>query len=269
MARFALSIRCRACARRYEGRRGVFVLAGLILSHDVLATCFLLKRLAFWLGVSCFLRWVHGTIIDGGCAGRGRLVVVQRLASAMLALLKPRHLIPSSSCRGAAKLVIFPLAALPARLARVSFGQSGAFLNGENQQLGSLVLRPRLCTAGPFLKRHRFRKESDSMAESPNSQSRRHLAVSACGVVRGRKAHRHVDGGQLRGLHAGAAGRCTTWPTSCACKAGWYRPIPRWRTLSIWTCSAWGPSAQSAPSPFPLCQLPGVAFLLQLHHVGE
>lgn len=58
------------------------------------------------------------------------------------------------------------------------------------------------------------------MAESPNSQSRRHLAVSACGAVRGRKAHRHVDGGQLRGLHAGAVGRCTTWPTSCACKAG-------------------------------------------------
>ena len=33
------------------------------------------------------------------------------------------------------------------------------------------------------------------MAESPNSQSRRHLVVSACGAVRGRKAHRHVDGG--------------------------------------------------------------------------
>ena len=62
------------------------------------------------------------------------------------------------------------------------------------------------------------------MAESPNSQSRRHLVVSACGAVRGRKAHRHVDGGQLRGLHAGAAGRCTTWPTSCACKAGWCWP---------------------------------------------
>ena len=108
----------------------------------------------------------------------------------------------------------FPLAALPRRLARVSFGQSGAFLNRENPQLGSRVLRPRLCTAGPFLKRHRFRKESDSVAESPNSQSRRHLVVSARGAVYGRKAHRHVDGGQLRGLHAGAVGRCTTWPTA-------------------------------------------------------
>lgn len=113
VARFALSIRCRACARHYEGRRGVFVLAGLILSHDVLATCFLLKRLAFWLGVSCFLRWVHGAIIDGGCAARRRLAVVQRLASAMLALLKPWHLIPSSSCQGAAKLVISPLRHCP------------------------------------------------------------------------------------------------------------------------------------------------------------
>ena len=210
VARFALSIRCRACARRYEGRRGVFVLAGLILSHDVLATYSLLKCLAFWLGVSCFLRWVHGTIIDGGCAGRGRLVVVQRLASAMLALLKPRHLIPLLFMPGRRKAGHFPLAALPRRLARVSFGQSCAFLNRENPQLGSLVLRPRLCTAGPFLKRHRFRKEIDSMAESPNSQSRRHLVVSARGAVCGRKVHRHVDGGQLRGLHAGAVGRCTT-----------------------------------------------------------
>lgn len=140
----------------------------------------------------------------------------------------------------------FPLAALPRRLARVSFGQSGAFLKRKNPQLGSLVLRSRLCTAGPFLKRHRFRKESDSMAESPNSQSRRHLVVSACGAVRGRKAHRHVDGGQLRGLHAGAAGRCTTWPTSCACKAGWCWPIPCRRTWSTSMCSAWWCAKTSA-----------------------
>ena len=172
------------------------------------------EMLGFWLGVSCFLRWVHGTIIDGGCAGRGRLVVVQRLASAMLALLKPRHLIPLLFMPGRRKAGHFPLAALPRRLARVSFGQSCAFLNREDPQLGSLVLRPRLCTAGPFLKRHRFRKEIDSMAESPNSQSRRHLVVSARGAVRGRKAHRHVDGGQFPGLHAGAVGRCTTWPTA-------------------------------------------------------
>ena len=41
------------------------------------------------------------------------------------------------------------------------------------------------------------------------------------------------------------------------------------RLYEIGPEGAWGPSAQSAPSPFPLCQLPGVAFLLQLHHVGE
>ena len=44
---------------------------------------FFTETLGFWLGVSCFLRWVHGAVIDDGCAGCGRLAVAIALVRDM------------------------------------------------------------------------------------------------------------------------------------------------------------------------------------------